>query len=83
MKALRTIGAAFAMFSRLPMPAIRWDQGVMDYLLCAFPLVGIMVGGAELLWLYLAPRLGLGTLLTAAGLTVLPLLLTGGLHMDG
>lgn len=83
MKILRCIAAAFAMFSRLPMPQIRWDAQVSAYLLCGLPLVGLLIGGAELLWLYLAELLGFGLLLRAVGMTLLPLLISGGIHMDG
>lgn len=83
MSILRCVAAAFAMFSRLPMPQIRWDEKTTAYLLCAFPLVGLLIGGAELLWLTLTELLGLGQLLRAVGLTLLPPLISGGIHMDG
>ena len=74
---------AFAMFSRIPMPQIAWDSETQAYLLCAFPLVGLVIGALELLWLYLMSLLDCGPLLTAAGLTLVPLAITGGIHLDG
>ncbi|MDO4732098.1 MAG: adenosylcobinamide-GDP ribazoletransferase [Bacillota bacterium] len=79
----RSIAAAFSMFSRIPMPQVKWDEKTTTYLLCAFPLVGLLIGGAELLWLWLSQLLQLGSLLRAVGLSLLPLLLSGGIHMDG
>ena len=77
MKALRAIGMAFALYSRIPMPNLDWESESRRWLLCAFPLVGIAVGGAELLWLWLARLLGLSGVLQAAVLTAIPLLVTG------
>ena len=46
---LETIAVACSMFSALPMPQIRWNEGNMRYALWAFPLVGGVIGG--LCWL--------------------------------
>ena len=83
MTALRAIGMAFALYSRIPMPSLDWESRSRAFTLYAFPLVGAAVGLAEGLWLLLAQRLGLGPVLTAAVLTAAPLLVTGGIHLDG
>ncbi len=74
---------AFSMYSRIPVPQASWSQGGLAYVFCFFPLVGAAVGGAVWVWLWLARCLGLGAGLTAAVATALPLLLTGGIHLDG
>lgn len=80
---LETMCVAFGMFSRLPVPRVSWNERNMRYMLCAFPLVGAMAG--LLIWgfLWLCGTLSLGKLLFAAGLTLIPLAVTGGIHMDG
>lgn len=83
MKLLRSCGMAFSMYSRLPVPQVRWEQESMEYIFCFFPLVGGAVGFVLLLWWKLAEALLLTPALTAAVCTVLPLLITGGIHMDG
>lgn len=80
---MQTVIIAFSMFSHIPMPSISWNQRNMRYVLCAFPLVGLAIGGSVFLWVMLADVLQLGAPLFGAGLTVLPVLLTGGIHMDG
>ena len=45
MNLLRTVAAAFSMYSAIPMPQFAWDEKTPRYLLCAFPLVGGVVGG--------------------------------------
>lgn len=83
MTVLRAIGMAFALYSRIPVPPLDWESGARRYTLYAFPLVGLAVGGGLLLWTWLAGALGLGQLLWAAGMTAIPLLITGGIHLDG
>ena len=80
---LETILVAFAMFSAIPLPRVDWNGRNMRYALCAFPLVGLAVGGALWCWWWLCGLLGLGQLLAAAGMTLLPILVSGGIHMDG
>ena len=65
------------------MPQFAWEEKSMRYMLCAFPLIGAASGA--LLWGFFAfwSWLHLGTFLFAAGLTLLPLLITGGIHLDG
>lgn len=83
MGVLRTIAVAFSMFSRIPMPRVEWDEKSMKNMLAAFPLVGIVVGALLALWAYLCTLLGFGKILFAAGMTLLPVIVTGGIHLDG
>lgn len=55
----------------------------MRYAMAAFPLVGVVVGAAALLWNGACLWLGLNDFLRGAGLALLPVLLTGGIHLDG
>ena len=79
----RSLIAAFSMFSRIPMPKVR-GEGNARYMMCFFPLVGVVLGGV--VWCgfsILSRSVGETRFLTAAILTVLPILITGGIHMDG
>ena len=51
--------------------------------MCFFPLIGVVVGGLIWLWLALCDGLHIGPFLRGAIGAVLPLLVTGGIHMDG
>lgn len=82
-RACGTVLAAFSMFSAIPVPQAPWTPGTMRYLLCAFPLVGAAVGGAEWACWAACGALGAGPLVRGALLTALPALLTGGIHLDG
>lgn len=41
---LETAAVAFSMFSALPVPQPVWNQRNMRYAMCAFPLVGLVLG---------------------------------------
>ena len=46
---LKSIAAAFSMYSAIPMPYIEWDEKTMRYAFCYFPLVGAVLGLCEYL----------------------------------
>ena len=83
MGVVRSLVIAFAMYSKIPMPKVDWKKENMRFVLCFLPLVGAVLG---LLW-YLLFRLliyiGAGTTARACLLTALPILLSGGIHVDG
>ena len=83
MRVLRTVAIAFSMFSAVPMPQFAWDEDSMRYMLVAFPLVGLVVGLCAWGVASLCNLLGVSTLVRALALTALPLLVTGGIHLDG
>lgn len=83
MTVLRSIALAFAMFSRLPAPRVEWSAKNMRYMMAGFPLVGAAVGLLLFGWAALSRWLELGAVLTACGLTLIPVTVTGGIHLDG
>jgi len=83
MRLIRSVVTAFSMFSAIPMPRVRWEPENMRYALAALPLVGIAVGLCVWGWARLCELLSFGAALFGAGAALLPLLLTGGVHMDG
>ena len=80
---LESMVVAFGMYSKLPMPKIEWNNRNMKYCICFFPLIGLAIGLLENLWYVLAVHLGTGQSLMAAVLVVIPLAVSGGIHMDG
>ena len=79
MVVLETIGVAFAMFSALPVPRIDWNERNMRYAMVAFPLIGAVIGA---LWC-VCGALPLPDMLRAAGFCLIPVAVTGGIHLDG
>lgn len=74
---------AFSMYSILPVPPARWHKDSMRYAFCFFPLVGVAVMLPALLWQHLTFRYKISSGLFAAVATLLPLVMSGGIHMDG
>ena len=77
------LATAFSMYSILPMPRVEWNKITMQYALCFFPAVGLVCGGAVYGWIWLCAALELHSMLAAAGIVLLPVLLSGGIHLDG
>lgn len=80
---LETIAVAFSMFSAIPAPQPIWNDKNMRYALCAFPLVGAVCGFAWYGWMIFAEKFAVPLLLQAAGFCLLPIFITGGIHLDG
>jgi cobalamin synthase len=78
-----SLWVALATYSRLPVKQAPWTPKTLRYSLCFFPAVGVLVGVVELAWLLLAARFRLGALLTGAVGCALPVLVSGGIHLDG
>ncbi len=71
------------MYSKIPMPQVEWTDQSMQYALCFFPFVGLVIGGIEYLWFLFCQNFGFGVNFFAAGAVIIPFLLTGGIHFDG
>lgn len=80
---LKSLALAFACFSRLPAPKVDWEPENMRFMVAWLPLVGAVVGAFCAAWYLLCITVGFGPVLTAAGLTVIPVAVTGGFHLDG
>ncbi len=74
---------AFSMYSKIPVPQTEWTEDGMRYAMCFFPAVGAALGFAAVCFHLLSGRMGLGMIADACLGTALPLLVTGGIHMDG
>ena len=78
-----TIAVGFGLFSAMPAPRFEWNEKNMRYLLLVFPLVGVIIGAVCVGWDALCGWLGFPAILRGAGFTLIPILLSGGFHMDG
>ena len=74
---------AFRMFSRLPVPKAEWNEKNKSYMLCFFPLVGVVSGIFLILWYQLCDVLCMDGIIFGAGAVAITVLVTGGIHLDG
>lgn len=80
---MKSLIIAFAMYSKVPMPRVDWEKKALSWALCFFPLVGAVIGAALYGWMALARYLGFGSLFFAAFALLIPIALSGGIHLDG
>lgn len=83
MSLLKSLCSAFLMYSRIPVPQVEWKEENRRYSLCFFPLVGAVIAVLIMLWWKLCGLLSAGSLFFAVGFTVIPVFVTGGIHIDG
>jgi len=62
---------------------VEWKPEHMRYTLASFPLVGVALGLVLVLWWLLCRWLSFDSIFFAAGVALLPVLFTGGIHLDG
>ncbi|MBE6876740.1 MAG: adenosylcobinamide-GDP ribazoletransferase [Ruminococcus sp.] len=80
---LKSLRSAFLMYSRIPVPKVDWNEENRRYALCFFPLIGAVIGAILLFWRWLCFRLNIGRMLFAVVSVWFPVLITGGIHLDG
>lgn len=74
---------AFAMFSKIPVPRADWDKENMKYMMCFFPGIGAVIGLLVYGYGKLCVIAEFGSLMRAAGFVLIPVIVTGGIHLDG
>ena len=80
---MKSFWIALAMYSKLPARRVEWDKKSLSWALCWFPAVGVAAGALLFFWLWLAGVLGLGAPLRAAVALLIPIAVSGGIHLDG
>lgn len=83
MKIFRQIAVAFSLYSRIPMPLFEWDESDYKYNLVFLPFVGGII--ALVTWLVYKGMayLGIPLLGHVLFLIAVPIIITGGFHIDG
>ena len=83
MHLIRSLLTAFSTYSRIPVPQVEWNEENSRYSMFFFPLVGLVTGLLLWGWLSLCGIMKAGAFLRGAVAALIPLLVTGGIHMDG
>lgn len=83
MKMCKRIAIAFSLYSRIPMPVFTWEDKDYHNAIAFLPLVGVVIGTLETLLILLASFLGLSQNVLVPILAVVPIIITGGFHLDG
>ena len=83
MTIFRAICIALSTYSVFPIFQFEWDEKSLRYSLAALPAVGALIGAVMLGIYSLLSYLGAGNIFCAALLCSIPVILSGGIHMDG
>lgn len=77
----KSLMVALSTYSIIPVPQFEWNEKNMRYSMCFFPVVGVVCG----VFVWLVTRFGTAfSAFFASALTVcIPLIVSGGIHMDG
>ena len=79
----KAMAIAFSMYSTIPMPQFTWQEKEMKYVFCFFPWVGAVIGALLVGWNWICEKAGIGELAWVLVGTAVPLIVTGGFHVDG
>ena len=83
MHIIKAMIIAFSTYSKIPMPQFEWKEEDMRYSMCFFPWVGAVIGALVFAWYRIAQKLGFYEWTYVCIATAIPLLVTGGFHVDG
>ncbi len=83
MRIVKAMIIAFSMYSKIPMPQFHWKDEDMKYMLCFFPWIGAVIGGCVYLWGMICEKYEISLLCYTLIGTAIPVLITGGFHVDG
>ena len=83
MQVVKSFFIAFSMYSKIPVPQFPWKDQDMKYIFCFFPWIGGLIGGCIYLWNYFCGIYHVGDICRTAINAGIPLLITGGIHVDG
>lgn len=83
MKLIKSFVFVFSMFSKIPMPNLRYSEDDKKYVPLAFPFVGVIVGGVTVFLTIYAMLHSWPDIANVALMIMIPLIITGGIHLDG
>ncbi|MBQ9360416.1 MAG: adenosylcobinamide-GDP ribazoletransferase [Lachnospiraceae bacterium] len=79
----KTLAIAFSMYTVIPMPKVSWEKDNLRYVFIAFPLVGIVIGIIGYGAYFICDMFKLPDVVFGMIFTLLPIVVTGGIHLDG
>ena len=74
---------AMAMYSKIPMPEVAQNRENTKYTLCFIPVPGLVIGVLLYFWSRICTECGFGQVCFALVGTVIPVIVTGGVHIEG
>lgn len=87
-RSLRQLAAAFMLYSKIPVPLIKADEEDMEGAIMFLPLVGFVIGVLTYIILFVTGksvtgRVDIPVFVRATAVILVPIVVTGGFHIDG
>ena len=83
MSIINSFFIALSMYSIIQVPRVDWKKENMRYAMCFFPMIGVVIGAVMYLAGWLLDKTSVGGLFRGVVFTLIPIIITGGIHMDG
>ncbi|MDR1688970.1 MAG: adenosylcobinamide-GDP ribazoletransferase [Clostridiales bacterium] len=83
MRWVKAVVLAFSTYTRFPVPQIKWDDDAIKLSIAFLPIIGAVIGCFIWGWQYLCAAANFSPVFFAAVAAAVPVLITGGIHMDG
>lgn len=80
---IKSLVLAISMYSIIPMPMISCDEEDTKYTMIFFPIIGFVIGALIIGWTWLCDHFQILGLSRTLIIGAIPLVVTGGFHMDG
>lgn len=74
---------AISTYSIIPMPKAEWNKKNMKYALCFVPIIGVVIGALLYGWSVVCIEYGFGQVCFALVGAVIPIIITGGIYLEG
>lgn len=79
----QSLKIAISMYSKIPVPNVKWNEQNMKYALCFFPIVGIITAIFIKLFFILNNFLNFNPIFYCCISAIIPIAINGGIHLDG
>ena len=83
MAIIKSFVSAISLYSKIPMPNLKYEEGDDRYALVFFPMVGAIILGVQYFVCLANSAYNLNKVAMAIIFMLIPVMLTGGLHIDG
>lgn len=80
---LKALCISFSIYSKIPVPIFEWKENELRYHLIFFPWIGAVIGALLMLWTWVSARFAVCQTAYVLVMTAIPILVTGGFHIDG
>ena len=83
MNLFKSIAISFSLYSKIPMPVFEWKEDNYKHAIAFLPMVGMVIGIVSYGVILFCSAFRIPVFFTTLLLTLVPIFVTGGFHLDG